>query len=367
MVPVQAAEAELVDISGTEWYAKEVIEMVNSGVITGLPDKTFGASQTISGAEFVTIVARAVSAPTGAADGHWAGLTMQSAKAAGWFTDAEIMADTYDYPVSRQQVAMILVKAYEGKLKKVSSLPLIEDKYLIIDRFIPYVEQAYTYELFKGDEEGNFNPFDNLTRAEAAVLIYRTKKNAETPIDTSKDIYELVKSCGKLTPTGELSFLAPVDTTIKGIEVLRAPIGSGILIKMNEVDGGYYPNSRALVKELLAIAYPTSSEEAYTLVINTMLDRVFESKIPGWNNSGAIRYFDNRKFSTALISSGDKAIRIYIGDYGDYADYELNATSFPDFAGYVYRGGSAAESQRISEEQIVKYGISKEEMGKNKE
>lgn len=372
--PVSAISAvELSDIKGDEWYASAVTEMVQAGIINGFPDKTFRAAEVVSSAEFITMVAKAVVAPVGAGrepwtsskvKEHWAGLTLETAFNANW-CNWGIAVQPYsesDKPILKRQAAVILLNAFRGKLKTLGSVPVIRDE-CRLDEDRGQVLAAYQYGILTGDGQGNCNAESTLTRAEAAMLVYRALKVAEMPEDFWKDetagesrnIFELYKEDGRLKETSS-NTLASVDSAVPGITVTRNAEAGSVSIKMAEIYGGYSETSRAMVKELLKIAYPEKYEEAYLATIDTMLDCVFERRNMNRSTAGALRFIDQRSFTTELISSGDKAVSIRIGNYGDYEDFKLQAKI--SGSSFSYRSGSVDESILTSQKLIDKYNMS---------
>ena len=55
LAALSARAVSFPDVKPGSWYEKDVLEMAEAGLLTGLPDGTFAPEKTISWAEFVTI------------------------------------------------------------------------------------------------------------------------------------------------------------------------------------------------------------------------------------------------------------------------------------------------------------------------
>lgn len=84
--------------------------MTGDGLLRGYPDGTFRPNDTITAAEFVSVVARCGGIPDSVTyDAHWAAGTMQAALDAGWYDWDEIppSGEKYDKPIMRQLAVSI--------------------------------------------------------------------------------------------------------------------------------------------------------------------------------------------------------------------------------------------------------------------
>lgn len=102
LMPVRAAAFS--DVHAGDWFAKDVDAMTGDGLLRGYPDGTFRPNDTITAAEFVSVVARCGGIPDSVTyDAHWAAGTMQAALDAGWYDWDEIppSGEKYDKPIVR--------------------------------------------------------------------------------------------------------------------------------------------------------------------------------------------------------------------------------------------------------------------------
>lgn len=169
------------DVAPGSWYEKEVLEMAESGWLTGYSDGTFRPGKPITAAELVTVVARCAGAKgTSGNIKHWASGYLQTGLDRGWYDWDEIppTGEKFNQPIQRQLAVKILMKAllpdvrgdYNTESRKMKDFSQLDGRYY------EAVLGAYSVGVARGDRTGNFNPKSGLTRAEACILIYRARK-----------------------------------------------------------------------------------------------------------------------------------------------------------------------------------------------
>ena len=191
------------DVSQDQWYQEDLGEMYLSGNIKGYEDNTYRPGADVSRREFTAMVMRAFRADfentfgfaiTPLADGDtppfsdvskndWAYNDIVSAnrlKFIGGYTDGTFHPND---PITRAEAAAILSKA-SGTLKKTAEAfgygtveISTECHFQDVDEtqwFYGAVNTVCVEGVAQGKKPGEFRPLDNLTRAEAAVLIKRT-------------------------------------------------------------------------------------------------------------------------------------------------------------------------------------------------
>ena len=185
---VPALALRFSDVPENSWYYREVSEMVDAGYLTGYPDGSFRGDDSVTLAEFITILARVLGVPCGSQDGHWAGKQIDTALRLGWMSSGDLRVTQVDEYLPRQLAAKILVLAL-GVEDAPDSIRLpFRDAGKIAAAYYPYVEAAYAAGLFVGDTEGNFSPQGHIVRGAAAVLIYRAEHGGTTPPATGGTI-----------------------------------------------------------------------------------------------------------------------------------------------------------------------------------
>ena len=102
------------DVEKTYWYNKAVSSMENGDYITGYPDGTFKGDQTITRAEFVTIMVRFLSGPKAGnnpfsdIDNHWAKDYIITGVQAGWIDGYPDGTFRPDDPIKRSEAMKIM-------------------------------------------------------------------------------------------------------------------------------------------------------------------------------------------------------------------------------------------------------------------
>jgi len=186
-----AAVTGFSDVKPGKWYYNDITEMTKAGWLAGYTDGTFRPGWTITGAEFVSIVARRVGlSPVRGQISHWASGMLGAALEKGWYDWDELppTGEAYDKPISRQIAVKVLMKAflpgasgdYNTESRKIKDFAQVDGRYY------DSVLAAYAEGIVVGDPDGSFRPKSGLSRAEACALICRAarKSNGEAPIET---------------------------------------------------------------------------------------------------------------------------------------------------------------------------------------
>lgn len=180
------------DIVPGAWYEDAVLSMWEQGYLAGYPDGTFRPNQSVTAAEYVTILSRIAGLSTAPPrTGHWASGNMEGALRAGWYDWDEIppTGEHFDEPILRQLAVKILMNALfpEARGDYNTEAYRMQDFSQLDGRYYNAVFAAYASGLVCGDEQGNFHPKGYLSRAEACMLLYRamqgipaTEKNTES-------------------------------------------------------------------------------------------------------------------------------------------------------------------------------------------
>lgn len=168
--------AGFTDVPESAWYYDTVTEMTDKGLLSGYNDGSFKPDDTITSAEFTTVVCRAKGVRSQSSQtGHWAGGYMSAALDKGWYDYDENppTGEKYDRPIERQLAVKILMKALADSLTYDynTESAKIKDFSQLNGRYYDTVLAAYSAGIAGGDNKGNFNPLSPLTRAEACTLI----------------------------------------------------------------------------------------------------------------------------------------------------------------------------------------------------
>ena len=173
------------DVTAGAWYYENVMGAAENGYVSGYPDGTFKPMQSVTRAEFASMIAKAMgydsdpdagSAYPDVADDHWA-------KAAINFCAQNDIINGYDdgtfqpnKAITRQEAAAILNKAFELSVKYGVSTDLFPDNSSIAAWASDHVYAAKASGLMKGyEDDGTFRPNNQITRAEAASIFMNAK------------------------------------------------------------------------------------------------------------------------------------------------------------------------------------------------
>ena len=207
--PVSAAKNKYFsDVPAGAWYEKELNAIMDAQALMGSnniiagyadskgkPTGMFGPKDTLTRAQFLKMILEAASVTGASVDlsdksmdkVHWAGKYYQAAK-----KDNLLVADVYSNttalfpitkealqkPITRSEMAVIvsnlLTNVCQDSVIEVKGADNYIKDYSSIDEiYLSAVEQVYGKKIIQGDNLGNFNGSNNLTRAEAVVVIWR--------------------------------------------------------------------------------------------------------------------------------------------------------------------------------------------------
>ncbi len=177
-----AARAAYTDVDEGKWYYENICAMTDSGLLKGYDDGTFRPDNKITYAEFVSVLTRYISPDGNTFDtsgGHWAKGAMEYAYNNGWYDYDEINESIYDTAVPRYMAVKLTALSmnipqtenddgvYWRYMNEIKDFDSIDGRYAYL------VIRAYNDGVLTGDENGNFNPKSQLTRAEACAIISR--------------------------------------------------------------------------------------------------------------------------------------------------------------------------------------------------
>jgi hypothetical protein len=183
------------DISETNWYYNDVMELARRGIISGVKEAVDGVSEygpeiTVSFGQFIAIATRLVTpeyieeipnAPSWATK-HYEAAVRSGLIFHGFF---EGTVEALNAGISREDMALILVDVALINGEELEIKEGIEEKipdfYEISYRNRDAVLKAYSNGLLVGDADGNFNPKDTLKRSEVAAVFCRVMNYTKRP------------------------------------------------------------------------------------------------------------------------------------------------------------------------------------------
>ena len=187
-----AAATTFTDVPATYWGYYYIDRAATEGLVSGIGDNQYGPEQTLSNAQFVTMICNmfyktAVAANQNSSGQWWypymaaaysAGIlsnttVAQRRAAAGGWTEAMVNAEISRYDMAQIMVNVAGSKGWENPsaLDLMAARISIKDWSTIPSNYQNAVAGAYARKLLSGDENGNFNGAASTTRAQAAVVL----------------------------------------------------------------------------------------------------------------------------------------------------------------------------------------------------
>lgn len=176
---VQAQPGTLNDIAG-HWAEANIRKLVDLNVISGYPDGSFKPDDNITRAEFATLLVKAFKlAPQNGkvfldTAGHWAENNISTAALSGIVNGYEDGSFGPDDLITREQMAVMIVKAKKMALK--SGEIQFADGPDVSAWARDALATAIKYSIMKGYPDNTFLPQGNATRAEAVTVIVNALK-----------------------------------------------------------------------------------------------------------------------------------------------------------------------------------------------
>lgn len=168
-------------------YAKnEIVRLYNKNIIAGTSKTSFSPTQSITRAEFVTVLNRLlkiepvegpVNAFTDLNKKAWYYGSVQAAVQLGLANGQSETTFAPQKEVTRQEAAVWIARALKQTSASINNKKRYNDSSYIAQWANSSVLIVNQLGLMKGDAAGNFRPNDSMTRQEVAVLIDRVLQN----------------------------------------------------------------------------------------------------------------------------------------------------------------------------------------------
>lgn len=227
-------------------WAKEAIDRWQTyGMVKGYEDDTFRPNQTITRAEFATILSRVLNLPKAEGVPSFIDIMMNSDK---WYADAvqsvtslglmyvEGMNFMPNQAITREEAAYAIAKAYELS-SQVESEKRFTDEAKISDWAVKSIQALTSQNLISGNPDGSFRPQGTLTRAELVTML----DNITTHLIAQPGTYTQSIAGNVLINTKGVTLK---NMTIDGNLYLVQGIGSEAVVLDNvTVKGTVYMNS----------------------------------------------------------------------------------------------------------------------------
>lgn len=168
------------DITG-HWAENCILKLIEAGIVVGYPDGTIKPDNTITRAETAVLIRKALELDekdkffSGYIDyiPKWARGSIIATTEKGIFEGYPVFGVRLfkaNQLITREEMATVLAKGFKITLDKDTSINFT-DKNNISDWALEYVKSGMEKEVIVGYPDNTFKPKDNITRAEAFVMI----------------------------------------------------------------------------------------------------------------------------------------------------------------------------------------------------
>lgn len=205
---VSASAALFTDVPDSFWASKEITWAVNKKIVNGTTSTTFSPNNKTLRGQMTAILYRYAGEPavSGASSFSDVKSTAYYANAASWAQKNNILISTVsgssqflgDTPISRAEFCAMVYNyaGYKSVDRKTASAAPFSDVKGLSSELLTAINWAYANGIVNGVDAKHFAPNDTLTRAQAAVMLYRyeakfasggTETNPSTEIPTKPD------------------------------------------------------------------------------------------------------------------------------------------------------------------------------------
>jgi hypothetical protein len=183
------------DIDNTSGKEK-IISLKNQGLIKGISDSQFLPSSTVTTAQGIQFISGGLQLSLAAVDFNKAPVAsglFTNVKDKTWYAEAFINAyyNNVKLPkdidpskmITKEEFTNFLVQAVEtvGNLPMINLVPAdIADEAALNPSYQGSIQRSLTYKINNLDADGKFNPKSELTRADAAIMLYNALEFLKT-------------------------------------------------------------------------------------------------------------------------------------------------------------------------------------------
>ena len=171
------AAATFADVPETHWAYTDVEAAATAGVMNGTGGGLFSPDMKVSVAQFLTLVGRVVFPDVKTEGDDWFGPYVSAAQEKGLLTGTLVDVNQPEAEISRYDMAVILRAAAKllGATETAAQQSQVTDYGMIPNMYTEAVLAVYGMGLIRGDQNGNFNGTNTMTRAEVATVVMRLK------------------------------------------------------------------------------------------------------------------------------------------------------------------------------------------------
>lgn len=186
-----AASVKFTDVPDSHWASSSITEMADKGIMSGIGNNLFAPSNTLTGAEFVTMIVRHFYEDKLGTEGEkWYSEFMDAAKSANILTGTNVTAEGTINRYDMAQLMYNVLKAEGITTSSLSDTSKVADWSAVPSNYCDAVSVCYNMGMLTGvDNKGTFNGTGVMDRAQAAVVMDRllevcsggTPSTPETP------------------------------------------------------------------------------------------------------------------------------------------------------------------------------------------
>ncbi|WP_159887558.1 S-layer homology domain-containing protein [Paenibacillus puerhi] len=263
--PQTTPSISFTDVTGNHWAYRYIAEMVNKKVIEGYPDNKFRPENTISRAEFATIIVKAAGLQAKKVNYS----RFSDVKTTDWYSPYIETVSQYmtgfrtadgqyifnpTAPALREDITVAMVKLKGYDVARLANRSVIEAMFKDYDGISEsakdFVSIAVANGLVSGYEDETFRAQNSITRAEAATMLWRAfmygndNKGVGGQEDSSTPTTPSVTQPSTPKPTTPTQPQQPSQAAKFSVDTLVGGLGKG------DVDG---PVSMAKINEVSSI------------------------------------------------------------------------------------------------------------------
>nr|MBP7176904.1 S-layer homology domain-containing protein [Thermoclostridium sp.] len=191
-----AKTAKFPDVPDTAWYMDDLQYILKDTrkIFSGYPDGSFKPNDTLTVDMFIKLIVTVMGHQVENGKEYWASTYIEKAMEEGYIVEhsyghkSEISFNTYDKndpyagykkPISRQEMAFLIGKALDKTTDEsayrdlLAVIGLIKDYRSIPGFYCMNIVKCYDLGIITGYPDGEFKPYNILTRAEAVAVIRR--------------------------------------------------------------------------------------------------------------------------------------------------------------------------------------------------
>ena len=198
-IPTSSQAAGFPDVSTSHWAYSSIQKLSNAKIINGYSNGMFGPNNQVSRAQAAKILANALKLPLESTyktsyqdvpSTHWAYKEIRALTEKGVFSNTTTFNP--DAPLSRAQMAKLLVVAYQIKIDDHHQVTF---KDVPQDNWKPFIITLAEVKISEGVSWNYFSPYAKVTRAQLSVFIDRAmiwdqkRDSGVIKYDSTKKVY----------------------------------------------------------------------------------------------------------------------------------------------------------------------------------